>query len=125
MIVRAIQTDQIEIQKIDDIAYHFLIGGNGTIYCGRGWDAQGHATHGFNSNSLSIAFIGTFDTIEPSQKQLRAAKQLIDEGIRLQKLSKNYRLYGQRQLIDNTTSPGNALYEILRKSWKHWTSDVK
>lgn len=115
----------MEIQKIDDIAYNFLIGGTGIVYCGRGWNVEGQHTHGFNSNSLCIAMIGTFDTIEPPSKQMDAAKELIAEGIRLQKLSENYRLYGQRQLVGNTTSPGNALYEILKKIWSHWTIEVE
>lgn len=108
-----------------DIAYHFLIGGNGSIYYGRGWDVEGEHTTGFNSNSLCIAMIGTFDTIAPSPKQLHTAQKLIAEGIYLQKLDKNYRLYGQRQLIDNTTSPGHRLYEILMKKWPHWTPKVQ
>lgn len=115
----------MEGQKLSDIAYHFLIGGNGLIYYGRGWNVEGEHTAGFNSNSLSIAIIGTFDKIEPSPKQLDATQKLITEGIRLKKLATDYRLYGQRQLIGNTTSPGQKLYEILVKQWTHWTSNVK
>lgn len=69
--------------------------------------------------------VGTFDTIEPLLQQLDAAQQLIAEGIRLQKVAKNYRLYGQRQLNGNTTSPGQKLFEILKKTWSHWTSQVE
>lgn len=110
---------------MDDIAYNFLIGGTGAIYYGRGWNVKGEHTRGFNSNSLCVAMVGTFDEIEPTLNQLDAAQQLIAESIRLQKLSKNYRLYGQRQLIGNTTSPGQKLYEILKITWTHWTAEVK
>lgn len=115
----------METQKIGDIAFNFLIGGNGSIYYGRGWDVEGEHTVGFNSNSLCIAMIGSFDTIIPSSKQLDTAQNLIAEGIYLKKLSKNYHLYGQRQLINNTTSPGHQLYEILMKTWDHWTDKVQ
>lgn len=108
-----------------DIAYNFLIGVNGHIYYGRGWNVEGEHTAGFNSNSLCIAMIGTFDTIVPSSKQLDAAQKLVAEGIHFKKLANNYRLYGQRQLISNTTSPGQKLYEILMKTWDHWTAKVQ
>lgn len=108
-----------------DISYNFLIGGKGIIYHGRGWNAEGDHTAGFNSNSLCIAMIGTYDAIEPTSEILDAAQKVVAEGIRLKKLAINYRLYGQRQLIANTTSPGDKLYEILVKQWSHWTADVK
>lgn len=125
LVVRTIQATHVEIQKRSDIAYNFLIGGNGIIYYGRGWDAEGDHTAGFNSNSLCIAMIGTYDTIEPTSDLLEAAHEVVAEGIRLKKLAINYRLYGQRQLIGNTTSSGQKLYEILVKQWSHWTADVK
>lgn len=125
LIVRTIQADHMDVKKMNDIAYNFLIGGSGTIYHGRGWNVEGQHTDGFNANSLCIAMVGTFDVSEPPLKQLNAAKQLIAEASRLQKMSENYRLYGQRQLIANTTSPGQRLYELLTSTWPHWTAEVK
>lgn len=125
LIVRIIQADHVEIRKMGDIAYNFLIGGNGIIYYGRGWNVEGEHTAGFNSNSLCVAMIGTFDINKPPTKQLDAAQKLTAELIRLQKLAKNYRLYGQRQFIGNTTSPGQQLYEILMKTWPHWTAQIQ
>lgn len=90
---------------------------------GRGWNSQGAHTKGFNVNSICFAFIGTFNSVEPTEQQLDAVQKMIDEGVRLQKLTADYDLYGQRQFI-STTSPGQALYEII-KTWKHWKqSDV-
>lgn len=123
--VRNIQAKHVEIQKMTDIAYNFLIGGNGIIYHGRGWNVEGEHTADFNSNSLCIAMIGTYDTVEPTSDLLDAAQKVVAEAIRLKKLAINYRLYGQRQLMGNTTSPGQKLYEILVKQWAHWTADVK
>lgn len=42
-----------------DVAWHFLIGGDGKIYVGRGWFNQGSSVKNYNTNSISIAFIGT------------------------------------------------------------------
>lgn len=120
--MQIIQRFHIESRKFDDIAYNFLIGGDGLVYVGRGWNAQGAHTKGFNNKSICIAFIGDFDNYEPNIKQLYAAQQLIEEGVKLNKLSKDYALYGHRQLAA-TKSPGSYLYDIIR-TWEHWTSVV-
>lgn len=102
-----------------DIGYNFLIGGDGNTYEGRGWDFQGAHTRGFNKGSIGIAFIGSFDTFTPPEDQLDAAKKLIEEGVRLGKLDKDYKLYGQRQLT-NVQSPRDNLYDIIQQ-WPHWS----
>ena len=45
-------------QHLSDIAYNFLVGGDGQTYEGRGWDLVGAFARGFNNKSLGIAFIG-------------------------------------------------------------------
>lgn len=122
--MRSIQTEHIEVQKMDDIAFNFLIGGNGIIYNGRGWNAVGRHTKNFNSNSICIALIGIFNYEAPHPIQLDAIQRLIDEGIRLNKITNDYRLYGQRQLIPSTNSPGQKLYDIIT-TWMHWSSEIK
>lgn len=112
----------MESRGWDDIGYNFLVGGDGNGYEGRGWNKQGAHTKGFNEKSICIAFIGTFNKIEPPQRQLKAAQKIIEQGIHLKKLSPDYRLYGHRQLSP-TESPGTALYEIITK-WPHWSNDL-
>lgn len=121
--VRQIQTYHIESRNFDDIGYNFLVGGDGAAYEGRGWDNQGAHTKGYNSGSICIAFIGTFNKIEPPQRQLNVAKLLIQEGVRQNKIDKNYRLYGHRQFF-GTESPGEALYKVIT-TWDHWSQDVQ
>ncbi|XP_055380701.1 peptidoglycan-recognition protein LF-like [Condylostylus longicornis] len=120
--VRYIQTFHIESRGFDDIAYNYLVGGDGAIYEGRGWNKVGAHTKGFNVDSLCIAFIGTFNTVVPPDRQLNAVKLLILQGLRLQKLSEDYKLYGHRQLIA-TESPGLALYQILQ-TWPHFATEL-
>lgn len=106
----------------DDIGYNFLVGSNGSIYVGRGWDFKGAHSRIYNQKSICIAFIGTFFKNAPPACSFIAVKQLIEEGVRLGKLTKDYRLYGQRQLIP-TVSPGNRIFEIIQ-TWKYWTEEV-
>ncbi|GAB0098253.1 Peptidoglycan recognition protein [Sergentomyia squamirostris] len=119
--VRFIQTFHMESRGWNDIGYNFLVGGDGSAYEGRGWDKVGAHTLGFNQDSICIAFIGTFTKVTPPDRQLLAAQKLIERGIEIGKLSKDYRLYGHRQLIP-TESPGVTLYNII-KTWPHWTDD--
>ena len=66
----------------DDIGYNFLIGSDGRVYIGRGWDKVGAHTKGYNSRSISIAFMGNYMTTKPSAIMLTAAQNLIQYGIK-------------------------------------------
>ncbi|KAL5278059.1 PGLYRP3.2 family protein, partial [Megaselia abdita] len=119
---RFIQSYQMDVRKWYDIAYNFLVGGDGLIYEGRGWDKVGAHTKGFNSDSIGIAFIGTFNGKLPPGKSLDIVKSLLEEGLKNGKISPNYKLFGQRQL-NGSKSPGDALYEEIKK-WDHWSEKV-
>lgn len=112
----------IESRGWDDIGYNFLVAGDGSAYFGRGWDYIGAHTLGYNKYSIGIAFIGTFNNEVPPKKQLDACQKLIKLGVKLGKLSKDYKLFAHRQL-SSTLSPGDKLYEIL-KTWPHFVNDT-
>lgn len=122
-IVRTIQKFHMKTSHFSDIGYNFLIGGDGNSYEGRGWDFVGAHTAGHNTGSIGIAFIGLFDKTAPPENQLNAAKTLIQEGVRLGKLTKDYKLYGHRQ-FRNFNSPGDALYKIIQE-WPNWTEKTE
>lgn len=103
----------------NDIGYNFLVGGDGNVYEGRGWDNEGTHTKAYNKKSLGIAFIGDFTYKSPTQVQIDAAKKLLEFGLENNKLAKGYKLLGSRQ-VSNNRSPGNKLYEIIQ-SWEHWS----
>lgn len=113
----------MESRGWDDIGYNFLVGGDGAVYIGRGWNKQGAHTKGYNAKSICIAFIGTFNKIVPPDRQLQAAQRLIKEGVKIKKLDENYRLLGHRQLI-GTESPGATLFEII-KTWPNWSNNTE
>ncbi|XP_011336868.2 peptidoglycan-recognition protein LC [Ooceraea biroi] len=102
-----------------DIGYNFLVGGDGLAYVGRSWDYVGSHALGFNSRSIGISFIGTFNSVIPPTMQLHAAQKIIEIGVKGGKIAKDYKLLGHRQ-VSNTESPGNALYSIIQK-WPHWS----
>ncbi|XP_073986574.1 peptidoglycan recognition protein 3-like [Rhodnius prolixus] len=120
--VHDIQIDHLE-RGGSDMGMHFLVGGDGAVYTGLGWGKFGSHTLTFNRRSIAIYFIGTFVTILPPQRQIRAAKLLIKEGVKLGKIAPDYKLFAQKQVMA-TESPGAALIEDLRK-WPHWSTYEK
>ncbi|XP_005183249.1 peptidoglycan-recognition protein LC isoform X2 [Musca domestica] len=119
--VRYTQTFNIESQQQDDIIYNFLIGGDGNVYEGRGWDYRGSVIQGYNDDSISLAYIGSFKKQMPSEKQLNVTRLLLAEGVRLGKLSSDYRIVGANKLDPTSTATSaDALYESF-KDWPHWS----
>ncbi|XP_002134711.2 peptidoglycan-recognition protein LC isoform X2 [Drosophila pseudoobscura] len=119
---QVVQSFHVDSWGWDHIGYNFLVGGDGRVYEGRGWDRVGAHTKGYNKGSIGISFIGTFTAIRPAERQLKACQLLISEGLRLKMLAPDFRLYGHRQL-SATESPGEELYKIIQK-WPHWSHDI-
>ena len=60
------------VEGWDDIGYSFLIGGDGLIYEGRGWNKKGAHTYCYNQLSYGIAFIGNYILSTPNDAMLQA-----------------------------------------------------
>eukprot|EP00058_Branchiostoma_floridae_P002184 XP_002587672.1 hypothetical protein BRAFLDRAFT_92716 [Branchiostoma floridae] len=108
--VQGIQNFHMDTRGWDDIGYNFLVGGNGDVFEGRGWDTRG-AHAGSMWNGQSIAMMNqTGVSTGPSVKRVYV-------GYR-NKLMSNYTLYGHRQVLPRTC-PGEEFYKIVTE-WKHW-----
>jgi N-acetylmuramoyl-L-alanine amidase len=121
--VRRIQTSHILKDsaqtgaEIVDIGYNFLIGGDGNVYEGTGWDVM--SSHKRPEGVLGISFIGNFNKRELTDGQIGAAKELLALGVRLSKLSPFYMLIAHNQTAD-TDSPGRNVVKVIQK-WPHWS----
>jgi N-acetylmuramoyl-L-alanine amidase len=121
--VRRIQTGHIGKKgaqtgaEIADIGYNFLIGGDGNVYEGRGWDAM--SFHKRPEGVLGISFIGNFHKHELTDGQIEAAQELLALGVKLGKLSPFYVLIAHNQTRD-TDSPGKNVVKVIEK-WPHWS----
>ena len=60
-----------------DIGYNFLIGGDGNVYMGRGWDRVGAHTPNYNALSVAFSLMGNFENFLPSSTMLSATEDLI------------------------------------------------
>ncbi|XP_062573038.1 peptidoglycan recognition protein 1-like [Saccostrea cucullata] len=101
-----------------DVGYNFMVGEDGNVYEGRGWDQVGAHAYGYNSVSLGISFIGDFRERLPNANAIRAAQALIRCGVDNGKIIGNYKLKGHRD-VGNTECPGQTLYEYIQ-SWPHY-----
>ncbi|XP_022213809.2 peptidoglycan-recognition protein LC isoform X2 [Drosophila obscura] len=120
---RVTQSYHMDSFDWDQVGYNFMVGGDGRVYEGRGWDIQGAHSLRHNVDSIGITFLGSFEKIKPTMAQLRACQLLIEEGVRLKKLKPDYKLYGHRQLVA-TRSPGDEVYKIIQ-TWPHWEDDMR
>lgn len=59
--MRYLQKYAIESELWFDHPYNFMIGGDGRVYVGRGWDYMAAHTKHNNNRTAGIAFIGQFD----------------------------------------------------------------
>ena len=60
-----------------DIGYNFLIGGDGAVYEGVGWNNVGTHTVGYNDRAVAYSMIGNFEDFPVPQVMLDTAAGLI------------------------------------------------
>jgi len=59
-IVRSYQNFHMDDRGWSDIGYNFVIGEDGNVYEGRGWNYVGAHAPGYNTQSIGICIIGDF-----------------------------------------------------------------
>ncbi|XP_012864074.1 peptidoglycan recognition protein 4 isoform X1 [Echinops telfairi] len=118
ILVRDTQSHFMDRQGTCDIGPNFLVGQDGIVYEGTGWKVQGSHTAGYNDIALGIAFMGTFTGNPPNAAALEATQNLIQCAMDKGYLTPNYLLVGQSD-VENTLSPGKALYNII-STWPHF-----
>jgi hypothetical protein len=109
-----IQALHMDGRGFADVAYHFMITTDGTIYEGREIDIRGAHVQSFNTGSVGIVLLGNFNEDQPTETQLTSLRALVDY------LSYAYEikyLAGHKdypnQSPDGTECPGDNLYPLL------------
>lgn len=80
-LLRSIQAYHQDAQAFDDIGYNFVVDRFGTIWEARAGGADrpvvGGHTAGFNTGSVGVAVLGTFDGAAPSEAAIDAVARII------------------------------------------------
>ncbi|XP_042907609.1 peptidoglycan-recognition protein LF [Parasteatoda tepidariorum] len=116
--VQLIQDLHLDERGWWDIAYNFLVGGDGRVYEGRGWNLTAAHAVNYNTNSYGVAFMGNFNNDTPTKPMIQAALQLVDCGIKKGYLTPTPEIHGHRD-VACTDSPGEKLYKVIRQ-WKNY-----
>ncbi|CAB3226070.1 unnamed protein product [Arctia plantaginis] len=106
-----------------DIPYNFLIGGDGRVYEGRGWNIVGAHTLRYNHCSMGLAFTGDYREGLPhysnvTDLQEQRAHMLFEMGVKKGHLHPQFHVLGALDLRP-TESPGTKLYNAIRK-WPNY-----
>ncbi|XP_047991473.1 peptidoglycan recognition protein-like [Leguminivora glycinivorella] len=118
-VVRNLQIYYLDSKHLGyDIPYNFLVGNDGRVYEGRGWNIEGAHTFGYNRCSLGVAFIGDYSEelsihSRVTELQLERFIILIEDGIGSGFLRPDYTILPAKDVRD-TTSPGSNLYRALQ-----------
>ncbi|CAF1603966.1 unnamed protein product [Rotaria magnacalcarata] len=121
--VKDIQSFHQTSQGWDDIGFHFLVGENGKVYEGRGWNRQAAHSTGWNNGAYGVCIIGDFTNASPNEKALNAVRLWIDCGIKLGYVKEDHYIitHRQSQRPHYTDCPGDNMFGIVR-SWPRYCS---
>lgn len=121
--MRSIQDYHMDSNGWDDIGYSFLVGEDGNLYEGRGWDRVGAHTVGFNDRGIAFSMIGDFTSHLPNEAALATLAEGIACGVSLGKFTTDYGLFGHRQSPSASTAcPGDTLYPYVTEM-PHWVEN--
>ncbi|XP_057699646.1 N-acetylmuramoyl-L-alanine amidase [Corythoichthys intestinalis] len=120
MDMRAMQRFHQEVRNWSDIGYSFVVGSDGYVYEGRGWNLLGTHTRGHNSRGFGVSIIGNYTSALPSRHAMdllrhRLTRCAVDGG----RLVANYTVHGHRQMVNYTSCPGDAFFSEITK-WDHF-----
>lgn len=81
LMLRSIQSFHMDVRGWDDIGYNFVVDRFGTVWEGRGGGPDrpvvGAHTEGFNTGSVGVSVLGTFDSTAPSAAILEGVAQVV------------------------------------------------
>lgn len=112
----------------NDIVYNFLIGGDAQTYEAHGWTAAAftkmpptNTTTTAAAAAYTIAFIGDYSQVAPSQAQMDQAHALTAASVNNGRLHREFRVFGVRTMAESR----QALMSAVESCWRrHWRSVI-
>lgn len=92
--MQTLQFNDVGEHGLLDLRYNFVVGGDGSVYEGRGWTIQNEDSE----DGLDVAFAGRFEDNIPEEFVLDALPWLIQQGVQL-----GYLEHGVKLVCSNET----------------------
>ncbi|XP_071451069.1 uncharacterized protein [Hetaerina americana] len=103
---------------------NFYIGDDGLAYEGRGWNsAPANYLEGLKSQFYYVTFFRQYGEVAPpSTLSITAFNRLMENGVRTQKLSPDFKIISIHQIFDSEAASEDMLYKNI-KTWDRWSSE--
>ncbi|XP_049840832.1 peptidoglycan-recognition protein SB1-like [Schistocerca gregaria] len=111
-LVRQLQALHLR-RGFSDVAYNFVVGGDGAVYEGRGWGVESPLAPAGLRPCLSVGLLGAASSPPPPAPQLAAARRLIRVGVDTGYVAADY------TLLAESLTDGDELVREL-STWAHW-----
>lgn len=110
--MRAMQRDHMarDNNTWADIGYHFVLDQQGRIYAANPVDRVGAHVGGGNTNNIGIAFMGNYNSAQPSEVQLASAGALVRYLANKYSISVDSDILSGHRDHGGTQCPGSNLY---------------
>lgn len=107
--------ESFHMSKWSDIAYHFIIAKNGTIYQGRygGPTVMGAHAKGANSGSVGIVMVGNYENESPTQASIASLEKLV-RSLK-QKYNANTVTIHKKVGSTSTACPGKNMVPVVAR----------
>jgi hypothetical protein len=124
---RKVKTIQTRSTELLDIPFNFLIGGDGSVFEGRGFYQGEHSSNSqgssFNDIGICVAFMGVYKSVKPSDIQMRALKSFVECFVEKGEIDGNFTIFSQQQLVQVKTD-ASALHEEIKKIEKFYSGEL-
>ncbi|GFN86291.1 peptidoglycan-recognition protein [Plakobranchus ocellatus] len=106
------QKNHIKVKNLDDIDCNMVVGGDGFVYRGRGWDV---ATNSFPASQVICVLENRNVATIPDSFQQQAITEILRCGVTKSKLAASYTVQTPRDLNSTSEDPIQSLYEWVKK----------
>lgn len=118
--MRSMQRFHQEERGWSDIGYSFVVGSDGYVYEGAGWNIVGKHTRNQNSVGYGVSIIGNYTAVLPSRYSMDLVRRrLVQCALDGGRLVANFTIHGHRQAVNYTTCPGDAFFSEISR-WEHF-----
>ncbi|XP_061534594.1 N-acetylmuramoyl-L-alanine amidase [Phycodurus eques] len=118
--MRAMQRFHQDVRNWSDIGYSFVVGSDGYVYEGRGWNLLGTHTRGHNNLGYGVSVIGDYTSALPSRHATDLLRHRLTRcAVDGRRLVANYTVRGHRQMVNYTSCPGDAFFSEITR-WDHF-----